>query len=72
MSVLAALTPPFLVAAVVIAAIVAFLRHEMRRSRPDRGVRADDNSRAAPASADERDDGAGNGADAASPTRRDG
>jgi hypothetical protein len=33
---LAVLTPPFLVAAVVITAIVAFLRHEMGRKRADR------------------------------------
>ncbi|HUC26949.1 MAG TPA: hypothetical protein VMA73_29990 [Streptosporangiaceae bacterium] len=33
---LSALTPPFLMAAVVIIAIVAFLRHEMGRGRADR------------------------------------
>lgn len=33
---LSALTPPFLMAAVVIIAIVAFLRHEMGRGRVDR------------------------------------
>ena len=33
---LSVLTPPFLVAAVVIIAIVAFLRHEMGRSHVDR------------------------------------
>lgn len=33
---LAALTPPFLVAAAVIIAIIAFLRHEMGRKRIDR------------------------------------
>jgi hypothetical protein len=33
---LAVLTPPFLVAAAVIIAIVAFLRHEMGRKRADR------------------------------------
>lgn len=33
---LAVLTPPFLVAAVVIIAIVAFLRHEMGRGRDGR------------------------------------
>lgn len=32
---LSALTPPLLVCAVVIIAIVAFLRHEMNRSRAD-------------------------------------
>jgi len=33
---LSVLTPPFLMAAVVIIAIVAFLRHEMGRGRVDR------------------------------------
>jgi hypothetical protein len=33
---LSVLTPPLLIAAVVVIAIVAFLRHEMRRSRPGR------------------------------------
>ncbi|HTZ91542.1 MAG TPA: hypothetical protein VMB74_04050 [Streptosporangiaceae bacterium] len=33
---LSALTPPFLVAAVVIIGIAAFLRHEMGRGRSDR------------------------------------
>jgi hypothetical protein len=33
---LAALTPPFLVAAAVIIAIIAFLRHEIGRKRADR------------------------------------
>ncbi len=33
---LSVLTPPFLMAAVVIIAIVAFLRHEMGRGRADR------------------------------------
>ncbi len=32
---LSALTPPFLIAAVVIIAIVVFLRHEMGRGRVD-------------------------------------
>lgn len=34
---LAVLTPPFLMAAAVIVAIVAFLRHEMGRGRAGRG-----------------------------------
>ena len=72
MSVLAALTPPFLVCAVVIAAIVAFLRHEMRRGRPDRDAGGEDNSGPDPASADDRGDGAGSDVDAAAPARRDG
>jgi len=33
---LAALAPPFLVAAAVVIAIIAFLRHEMGRKRVDR------------------------------------
>lgn len=41
MQVLSALTPPLLVCAVVIAAIVAFLRHEMRRSPPDSSASGD-------------------------------
>jgi len=40
---LAALTPPFLMAAVVIAAIVLFLRHEMRRGRSQRPDLEDEN-----------------------------
>ena len=33
---LSVLTPPLLMAAVVVLAVVAFLRHEMGRSRPGR------------------------------------
>jgi hypothetical protein len=71
MSALAALTPPFLVCAVVIAAIVAFLRHEMGRGRQDRGVDPDDNSGPAPTAADGQDEGAGSDASAAASVRRD-
>lgn len=42
MQALSALTPPLLVCAVVVIAIVAFLRHEMRRSRTDRPAAGDD------------------------------
>jgi hypothetical protein len=35
---LSALTPPLLMAAVVVVAIVAFLRHEMNRSHPDKSA----------------------------------
>jgi hypothetical protein len=35
---LSVLTPPLLMAAVVITAIVAFLRHEMNRSRTDKSA----------------------------------
>jgi hypothetical protein len=53
MQALAALTPPLLVCAVVVIAIVAFLRHEMGRSRTGRSVRADESEVAAtPGSAD--------------------
>jgi hypothetical protein len=72
MSVLAALTPPFLVCAVVVAAIIAFLRHEMGRGREDRSVGREDNSDPAATMRDERDDGPGSGADVASSGRRDG
>jgi FtsZ-interacting cell division protein ZipA len=53
MQALSALTPPLLVCAVVIIAIVAFLRHEMRRSRTDRsGAAGDGEISAAPSSTD--------------------
>jgi len=42
MQVLSVLTPPLLVCAVVIIAIVAFLRHEMGRSRTDRSAEGTD------------------------------
>jgi hypothetical protein len=71
MSVLAALTPPFLVCAVVVAAIVAFLRHEIGRGRDDRGVGPKENSGLAATTRDERDDRAGSGADAPTSTGRD-
>jgi hypothetical protein len=71
MSVLAALTPPFLVCAVVIAAIVGFLRHEMGRGRGDRGVGPKDNSGLPAMTGDERGDRAGSGADAPTSARRD-
>jgi len=41
MQALSALTPPLLVCTVVVIAIVAFLRHEMRRSRTGRSARGD-------------------------------
>jgi hypothetical protein len=40
---LSALTPPLLVGAVVIIAIVAFLRHEMGKSRAKRPGQTDEN-----------------------------
>jgi hypothetical protein len=49
---LAVMTPPFLVGAAVIFAIVAFLRHEMGRKRADRPDEQDD----IPASARQPDD----------------
>jgi hypothetical protein len=39
---LTALTPPFLMAAAVITAIVMFLRHEMRRGRAGRSGHGED------------------------------
>jgi hypothetical protein len=53
MQALAALTPPLLVGAVVVIAIVAFLRHEMGRSRTGRSGPGDESEvSATPASAD--------------------
>lgn len=72
MSVLAALTPPFLVCAVVIGAIVAFLRHEIGRGREERDAGSKDNSGSAPSAPNGHDDGAGSDADAATSARRDG
>jgi hypothetical protein len=72
MTVLAALTPPFLVCAVVIGAIVAFVRHEMGRGREDRRGDSEDNSGIGPAAGDRQDAGAGGDADAATSVRRDG
>ena len=72
MSALAALTPPFLVCAVVVAAIVAFLRHEMGRGRGHRGVAREDNSGPTTTARDEDDHRAGSDADTATSVRRDG
>lgn len=52
---LAALTPPFLVAAAVIVAIVAFLRHEMSRKRVDRSDLRDNIPAAEPQDDNNRD-----------------
>jgi hypothetical protein len=49
---LSALTPPFLMAAVVIIAIVAFLRHEMGRGHVDQ---ADPDDNSAPEAEHEQD-----------------
>lgn len=72
MSDLAVLTPPFLVCAVVVVAIVAFLRHEMGRARPDRRAGGDDNSAPAPTTAGELDEAAGSDSDSAASGSRDG
>jgi hypothetical protein len=69
---LAVLTPPFLVGAAVIVAIVAFLRHEMGRARPDRQDTDEDNSALASTPPGELDEDAGSHADAAAPGHRDG
>jgi hypothetical protein len=55
MTYVSVLTPPFLMCAVVIVAIVAFLRHEIGRGRSGQADHADDNS-AAPAEASEEVD----------------
>ncbi len=68
---LAALTPPLLVCAVVIVAIVAFVRHEMGRRRADGGDAADDFSAGARKAAEEFDGNAGTSADASAPASRD-
>ena len=68
---LTALTPPLLMCAVVIVAIVAFVRHEMGRSRADRGEAADDFSAGARKAAEEFDGNAGSNADASAPASRD-
>ena len=52
---LSALTPPLLMCAVVVFAVVAFLRHEMRPSRADPGDQ-DDNISPVPAQAADGDD----------------
>jgi hypothetical protein len=70
MSELSVLIPPLLVAAAVIAGIVAFLRHEIGRARPDRQDGDEDNS--APAMADNADDQAGSDEDASAAARQDG
>jgi hypothetical protein len=72
MSVLAALTPPFLVCAVVIGAIVAFLRHEMGRGRQDRDVASKGESADAPTATDEIDYGVGSDTETATSRGRDG
>lgn len=56
MQVLSVLTPPLLVCGVVIAAIVAFLRHEMGRARTGRA--APDDEISAPGPAADGEDGA--------------
>jgi hypothetical protein len=67
---LSALTPPFLMAAVVIAAIVAFLRHELRRGRADR-ARQDDIPAATPDEAGEPERTHPDGADATAAAQQD-
>ena len=52
---LSALTPPLLMGAVVIIAIVAFLRHEMGRSRADKSASDEHESVAAAQHGDDPD-----------------
>jgi hypothetical protein len=77
MQALSALTPPLLVCAVVVVAIVAFLRHEMRRSRTDQSHAGDEAEvPAVPTSADRDNEGhkptdaAGASADDSGPASR--
>ena len=67
---LSALTPPFLMAAVVIAAIVAFLRHELRRGRAER-ARQDDIPAATPGEAGDQESTHPDGVDATAAVRQD-
>lgn len=69
---LSVLIPPFLMCAAVIVAIVAFLRHEMGRARPDRQETGDENSGPMPSHGDELDDGAGGDAGTSASARADG
>ena len=71
---LTALTPPFLMAAVVITAIVMFLRHEMKRGAAGRPEDGEDATPAGPAPGTRQEtepgDGApASGADSVSPAR---
>jgi hypothetical protein len=68
---LAALIPPFLVCAAVIIAIVAFLRHEMGRSRQGQRDHGDDNSGPVPTPAGQIDDDAGSDAGTSASARGD-
>jgi hypothetical protein len=72
MSLLSVLIPPFLMCAVVIVAIVAFLRHEMGRARTQRPRADDDNSAPVPTPPDKHVDHAGSDADTSASARRDG
>jgi hypothetical protein len=67
---LTVLTPPLLICAVVIIAIVAFLRHEMGRARGDQSELADI-SAAGPEPDDEPDSALGSGANASAPASSD-
>jgi hypothetical protein len=49
---LSVLTPPLLMCAAVIIAIIAFLRHEMGRSRAGKSARGEDTSGPAPGRGD--------------------
>ncbi len=60
---LSALAPPFLMCAVVVVAIAAFVRHEMGRGRTDRSAATDESSAAMHEQAGEFDGNAGSGAE---------
>lgn len=68
---LTVLTPPLLICAVVIIAIVAFLRHEMGRTGGDQSELADDISAAGPQADDEPDSAPGSDANASAPATSD-
>ncbi len=68
---LTVLIPPLLICAVVIIAIVAFLRHEMGRARGDQSELAADKSAAVPQADDERDSEPGSDATASAPATSD-
>ena len=68
---LAVLTPPFLVAAAVITAIVAFLRHEMGRKRTDRADLEQDFPEAGPQTGNTEDNKSAGDTQTASVSARD-
>jgi hypothetical protein len=68
---LAVLTPPLLVCAAVIVAIIVFLRHEMGRSGPDESATGDETPASASSARAEIDSEEHGDAHAPQPTRAD-